>query len=136
MNNVSKAALEAWKEKFPKGARVELVSMTDPYTTLTPGDRGTVDHVDDIGTCHITWDNGSTLGAAYGEDEIQLLPPAMPVEVREQILKLRTLPNCSNMFDIHAVQRLAYDNEFFALVTYLEENKKDYANFILHGKAE
>ena len=30
----------------------------------------TVMYVDDIGTIHIKWDNGSTLGAAYPEDRI------------------------------------------------------------------
>ncbi len=59
------------REKYPKGTRVELVHMDDPYTKLTPGDKGTVNHVDDMGTIHISWDCGSTLGAVYGEDFIR-----------------------------------------------------------------
>ena len=43
--------------------------MNDPYNTkLTPGCRGTVRFVDDIGTIHVDWDCGSGLGVAYGED--------------------------------------------------------------------
>ena len=30
--------------------------------------QGTVIDVDDIGTIHILWDSGSTLGVVYGED--------------------------------------------------------------------
>ena len=56
---------------YPEGTRVSLVSMNDPYTKLRPGDTGTVVFVDDIATVHIQWDNGATLGAAYGEDVIQ-----------------------------------------------------------------
>ena len=56
---------------YPAGTRVELVSMDDPYARLRPGDQGTVVAVDDIGTVHINWDNGSGLGAAYGEDVIR-----------------------------------------------------------------
>ena len=44
--------------------------MDDPYTSLTTGDKGTVRCVDDMGTIHISWDCGSTLGAVYGEDII------------------------------------------------------------------
>jgi hypothetical protein len=32
------------------------------------GMKGTVVAVDDLGTIHIKWDNGSTLGIIYGED--------------------------------------------------------------------
>ena len=56
-----------------------------------------------------------------------------PAAVREQIMKLRTLPDCPNMFDVNAVQRLANDHNMFNLVIYIEENKKDYVNFILYG---
>lgn len=44
------------------GDRVRLVRTDDPYTNLKPGDVGTVFLVDDFGTQHIKWDNGSTLG--------------------------------------------------------------------------
>ena len=44
--------------------------MDDPYTSLTTGDKETVRCVDDMGTIHISWDCGSTLGAVYGEDII------------------------------------------------------------------
>jgi len=56
---------------YPKGTRVELVSMNDPYTKLKPGDRGTVSGVDDIGTVFVNWDRGSGLGVAWGEDHIR-----------------------------------------------------------------
>lgn len=56
------------KERYPNGSRVELISMNDPYAKLRAGDKGTVIGVDDIGTIHVNWDNGSMLGVAYGED--------------------------------------------------------------------
>lgn len=66
----SKATVERLRRLYSHGTRVQLVRMDDPCTTLKPGDRGTVDFVDDIGTVFCTWDNGSTLGAAYGADII------------------------------------------------------------------
>ena len=69
MRPISKAALQAIRERYPKGTRVELVQMDDPYNRkLVPGCKGTVRWVDDMGTIHVSWDCGSSLGIVYGED--------------------------------------------------------------------
>ena len=70
MKTIPKETLAMLCEKYPTGTRVELVRMDDPYTSLTVGDKGTVRFVDDIGTVHISWDCGSSLGAVYGVDVI------------------------------------------------------------------
>jgi len=66
----SKAMVESVRLRFPAGTRVELVRMNDPYSKLKPGDRGTVEFVDDIGTIFCSWDRGSSLGVVFGEDEV------------------------------------------------------------------
>ena len=69
MRTISKKALAALKARFPVGCRVELVHMDDPYNTrLSPGCQGTVCCIDDVGTIHVSWDCGSSLGVVYGED--------------------------------------------------------------------
>jgi len=50
------------------GRRVQLEHTDDEYTDLVPGDRGTVRFVDDLGTVHVEWDTGSTLGLIPGVD--------------------------------------------------------------------
>lgn len=58
-----------------RGRRVVLVYCTDQYTDLEPGVEGTVSLIDDMGTWHIRWDNGSTLGMiAEAGDRWELLP--------------------------------------------------------------
>jgi hypothetical protein len=69
----SRAVVESLRRQYPAGTRVALVSMNDPYTKLQPGDEGAVIVVDDMGTIHIQWDSGSTLGAVYGTDTIRKL---------------------------------------------------------------
>ena len=69
----SKEAIEWLKKKFPKGTRVELDCMNDPYTKLISGDKGTVKCVDDIGTIHVNWDRGSSLGLIYTEDDFHII---------------------------------------------------------------
>lgn len=69
MFGINKETLAHLKERYPKGCRIELVYMNDPFNTkLVPGCKGTVVAVDDIGTIHVQWDCGSSLGIAYGED--------------------------------------------------------------------
>lgn len=58
----------------------------------------------------------------------------MTDRVKEQILVIRDT-GLTNMFDVQTVQRIAYDMEFYELVTYLEEHRREYAQFILTGKA-
>ncbi|MBQ7445885.1 MAG: DUF4314 domain-containing protein [Clostridia bacterium] len=73
--NLDKAALarlrkhtiERIQRKYPEGCRVELVCMDDPQAPPV-GTKGTVIRVDDIGTIHVKWDNGSGLGVAFGVD--------------------------------------------------------------------
>lgn len=67
MRMISKDALQALRERFPRGTRVELVQMDDPQASPV-GTKGTVIGVDDIGSIMVRWDNGSGLNLAYGED--------------------------------------------------------------------
>jgi len=58
----SKESVARLREQYPERTRVELVSMDDPYSTLVPGDKGSVSFIDDIGTIFMNWDKGSSLG--------------------------------------------------------------------------
>ena len=69
MRVISKESLQLLRDQYPKGTRVELVSVDDPFNTkLIPGCQGTVVSVDSIGTIHVAWDCGSSLGIVYGVD--------------------------------------------------------------------
>ena len=54
-------------------------------------------------------------------------------KVIEQILSIRNIGKY-NMLDIAGVQREAYENNYFELVMFLEENRKEYLNFIFTGQ--
>lgn len=74
MRQISNEALNRLRENYPINSRVELIKMNDPYNNkLVPGCRGTVKAVDDIGTIHVQWDCGSSLGVVYGEDACKKL---------------------------------------------------------------
>lgn len=61
------------KNKYPSGTRIRLIIMSDPYAPVPPGTEGVVTDVDDIGTVHMKWDNGRTLGIVPGEDRFVVI---------------------------------------------------------------
>lgn len=54
--------------------------------------------------------------------------------VRNQILAIRGTGK-TNMLDVKAVQRIAFEMGYYELVNYIEENRKEYVQFIFTGKA-
>lgn len=71
------------RERYPKGTRIVLLSMGNDPNPILPGTRGTVNVVDDIATVHCTFDNGRSLGIAYGEDSFRALNAAELAEESE-----------------------------------------------------
>lgn len=63
--------LQRLREEYPPGTEVELIEMSAPYRDMPDGMKRKVLCVDDTGTVHVAWENGSTLGAAYGFDRIR-----------------------------------------------------------------
>ena len=57
----------------------------------------------------------------------------MNEKIKEQIMTVRASGK-TNMFDVPAVQRLAFESGYYELVNFIEENKSSYINFILTGK--
>jgi hypothetical protein len=58
------------------GDIIEVVSIADQWTTLTPGTRGTVTRVDALGTVFADWHGStSTLGLVPDEDVYRIVEP-------------------------------------------------------------
>jgi gamma-glutamylcyclotransferase (GGCT)/AIG2-like uncharacterized protein YtfP len=66
-----KKALDASKAGMA-GMRVKLIYMEDPQAPV-PGTEGTVQFIDDMGTIHVAWDTGCSLGLVPGVDEWKIL---------------------------------------------------------------
>ena len=132
MKIMGRKEVEALRRKYPKGTRVELISMEDPYSRLPEGTRGTVDAVDDIGTIHVRWDNGSGLGIVPGVDTVRKVTE-IGGSLKEQILQVRDT-GLVNMFDVKGVREVAEALDLDELVEYLDNGAEGYARFILYGE--
>lgn len=70
MHTITREELERLRQQYPVGTVVRLVRMDDLQAPPS-GTKGTVRYVDDIGTIHVSWDTGSSLGVVYGMDKIE-----------------------------------------------------------------
>ena len=73
MSKITPEELTDLRKRYPSGCRVKLICMNDPYRDLKAGTLGTVLYVDDIGTIHVAWDCGSTLGVVYEVDSCMVV---------------------------------------------------------------
>lgn len=64
--------VESIRSNFPPGTRIKLLEMKDEQAPPS-GTKGTVSHVDDIGSVHVKWDNGSSLALIVGADKYVIL---------------------------------------------------------------
>jgi hypothetical protein len=70
--DMDKDTIEMMRNDFV-GKRIRCIEMCDEYSPVPSGTMGTVTHVDDIGTVHVKWDNGSTLGLVLDEDKFEII---------------------------------------------------------------
>lgn len=56
---------------YRPGDRLRMVRCADPYRPVPAGTEGIVEFIDDMGTLHMRWDNGRTLGVCLEEDEVE-----------------------------------------------------------------
>ena len=68
MRAMTPEILASLRERFPQGARVELLRMDDPQTPPI-GTKRTVRGVDDTGSIMVAWDSGGSLNVLFGVDE-------------------------------------------------------------------
>lgn len=71
---LDKRKIEALKQKYPSGTRVEAVYVSaDPIKKVEGGDRGTVEYVDNAGGIHINWDKSGKAILLHGTDGYTLI---------------------------------------------------------------
>lgn len=64
---------QRYKESYPEGTRIMLLSMGNDPNPVDSGTRGTVIAVDDVGTLHCHFDNERQFGIVPGEDSFRKL---------------------------------------------------------------
>ena len=97
--------VERIKKMYPKGTRIQIERMNDPYHPIERGTKGTVDHVDDAGTLHCIFDNGRSLGVVTDADIFHVIDRLnVPVAERYAFLLGSAIDGNKRL---HSVQEVA-----------------------------
>lgn len=66
--------VEQIKEMYPIGTVIELTAdMDDKYAPIAKGTQGEIVSIDDMGTLHMKWQNGRSLGVVPFEDSFMVI---------------------------------------------------------------
>lgn len=69
MDFIKQDEVERLRRQYPPGTKIKCIHMNDDCHPVPDGTLGTVQFVDDVGTIHVGWENGSSLGLVSGEDQ-------------------------------------------------------------------
>lgn len=72
----NKAYLENLRKQYPVGTKIQLISMRNEKYPVLPGTVGEVTHIDDAGSIHMRWENGSSLALIPEIDSFQTVSKA------------------------------------------------------------
>ena len=69
----NKNYLEQLRKQYPVGTKIRLISMRNEKYPILPGTIGEVTHIDDMGSIHMKWQNGSSLALIPEVDIMEYL---------------------------------------------------------------
>ena len=69
----NKGYLEQLRKQYPVGTRIQLIAMRDEKYPVLPGTIGEVTHIDDMGSVHMKWQNGSSLAIIPEVDSFKIV---------------------------------------------------------------
>ena len=69
----NKAYLEQLRKAYPAGTKIQLISMRDETYPILPGTVCEVTHIDDAGSVHMKWENGSSLALIPEVDSFRVV---------------------------------------------------------------
>lgn len=69
----NKKYIEQLRKKYPAGTKIQLISMRDEKHPVLPGTIGEVTHIDDMGSIHMKWENGSSLALIPEVDSFKIV---------------------------------------------------------------
>lgn len=69
----NKEYLEQLRKRYPVGTKIQLISMRDEKYPILPRTIGEVTHIDDLGSIHMKWQNGSSLAIIPEVDSFKVV---------------------------------------------------------------
>lgn len=68
-----KEYLEQLRKQYPKGTKLQMITMRNEKYPILPGTIGEVTHIDDMGSIHMKWQSGSSLAIIPEVDSFRVV---------------------------------------------------------------
>lgn len=65
--------LEELKKKYPIGSKIKLLEKMEDIQGIKAGQLGILEYIDDEGSLHMRWDNGSGLAIIPETDKFEVI---------------------------------------------------------------
>lgn len=78
---INEEKLKELREKYPYGTKIKVLKTMDDIHPIEAGTTGEVDYVDDIGSIHMIWENGSTLALVEEVDTFEVVSKPEKIKV-------------------------------------------------------
>lgn len=83
MREMNQEQLKSLRAQFPQGTRIQCVKNKDGVPIPT-GEKGTLEHIDEVGRFHCDLDDGRRFIAAIDEGGFQVIPSKQTEQYRIQ----------------------------------------------------
>lgn len=108
------------KEKYISGTRIRLSKTMDDERPIETGEFGEVDFVDDVGTVHIDWDNGRTLGLIPDKDEFEII--SVPEKINVVVVEPTKPPYVKKIYNTLRNKQEIVEGLIECIPTYFDDN--------------
>lgn len=78
---ITEQKLAELRDKYPNGTKIKLLKTMDDMQPIKVGEIGEVDFIDDAGSIHMLWDNGSTLALIEKVDLFEIVSKPEKIKV-------------------------------------------------------
>lgn len=122
------------RDKYPNGTRIKLLKTMDDKQPIKSGEIGKVDFIDDTGSIHMLWNNGSTLALIEDVDYFEII--SKPEKIKVIIAEPKKEPYVKEIYNTLAAKQELVGGYIQAVPSFFDD--KDSYDFIVNeeGKLE
>lgn len=129
---ISEQKLAELRNKYPNGTKIKLLKTMDDIQPIKSGEIGKVDFVDDAGSIHMIWDNGSTLALIEDVDSFKII--STPEKIKVIIAEPKKEPYVKEIYNTLAAKQELVGGYIQSVPSFFDD--KDSYDFIVNEEGK
>lgn len=129
---ITEQKLAELRDKYPNGTRVKLLKTMDDMQPIKAGEIGEVDYIDDAGSIHMLWDNGSTLALIEEVDLFEIV--SKPEKIKVIIAEPKKEPYVKEIYNTLSAKQKLVGGYIQSVPSFFDD--KDSYDFIVNEEGK